>query len=151
MPENIVVSLELAKRLRDAGWSQEKNISSFYYSGEGWLMVCTIHVEGETVLIPVTGAELTFHSPWLSAPTAEEILRELPDYQVMSEEGVVSIIHQVMSEEGVVSIIQLSDIYNKRKTKFSIFKGETLASAAAQMWIYLKTNNLLDATDPTTN
>lgn len=138
MPENIVVSLELAKRLRDAGWSQEKNISSFYYSGEGWLMVCTIHVEGETVLIPVTGAELTFHSPWLSAPTAEEILRELPDYQVMSE-------------EGVVSIIQLSDIYNKRKTKFSIFKGETLASAAAQMWIYLKTNNLLDATDPTTN
>ena len=138
MPENIVVSLELAKRLRDAGWSQEKNISSFYYSVEGWLMVCTIHVEGETVLIPVTGAELTFHPPWLSAPTAEEILRELPDYQVMSE-------------ERVVSIIQLSDIYNKRKTKFSIFKGETLASAAAQMWIYLKTNNLLDATDPTTN
>ena len=79
-----------------------------------------------------------------AAPTADEILDELPGYLYNDFDSLMwldirkndngYLVHYYDSEYGKSGFITGEKIY---------FEEETLADAAAQMWIYIKENNLL--------
>lgn len=100
-PESITVSLEWATKLKEAGWDD----------------VCYFRQEEH-------------EGPGLEFPTAEEILRRLPDSPRPH-----SPMHIFRMIDGTWQIV-----YDNTED-FVI--ADTLANAAAQMWIYLKTNHLL--------
>jgi hypothetical protein len=114
-PENIVVSLDQAKKLKAAGWIQNTHWS--------WAE----HDDGETKLSCVYDnrdswacCELYF------APTAEEILRRFPMYTV------------VKTDEGITACGPTN-----KGTIATALPQLTQADAAAALWIYLASNSLL--------
>lgn len=106
----------MAKKLRDAGWKQDSRM--WWLTGESRV------VDSEA------GYSWSEYPDWSSmdrieAPTAEEILRELP----IGTEG-------TKTSDGFAVGINRDDISRA-------FMSDTLANAASSMWIYLKDNNLL--------
>ena len=127
---DITVSLEWAKKLRDAEWDQEDCVF-FYVSND----------KDDFLLVPrhynTMEKSESFHH--FSAPTAEEILRELP---------------HVIHDKGSPRFLQCGK--HKKFWDVGYWRGvepmknvteDTLANAAAAMWIYLKKNNLLPSND----
>ena len=123
-PQSITVSLEWAKKLKEAGWKQ----IGFFWKTEksggitGW--------SGDTSKPPKEDLD------WIAAPTAEEILRRLP--------------HQIVLETHPLFLQAMPDgdewkiAYWTFRIEKGVWKNEdSLANAAAAMWCYLEENNLL--------
>jgi len=133
----ITVSLETAKSLRDAGWKQDNAdfdwvISSQSYGGESY---------GEEVLRArkISSGRPRKHSTLpTSAPTAEQILRELP--QTM--DGYRLTIYPIW-DVGAWCVTYLAPDHTPHEALEIDYVDKSLANAAAEMWIYLKENNLL--------
>ncbi len=134
---NITASLSTAKRLRDAGWDKETEFVYDPKMGVRWI--------GEEYSDCL---DIGF-----GVPTAEEILRELPweydDEEYEYEDGYdrclppnAYISHTLYLEVGRNSEDEWRVSYNCPAGGYNKFGG-TLANAAAEMWIYLKENNLL--------
>lgn len=121
---NITVSLDYAKKLRDAGWIEE---TYFVYFNE------RLRPKYET-----QGIMLTKVPSIIPAPTAEEILRELPEMYQSLIIGKANGKWRLMPFDAVSN--KDSKIGNIRMDKFD---EDTLANAAAAMWIHLKENDLL--------
>jgi hypothetical protein len=143
---NITVSLQVARSLRDAGWEQED--SSFYWGK--FDPPKRRHLEDGTIVdIPKEEAEAMSyswyyyneenmpyadedHNSW-AAPTAEEVLRELPEFYT-PEDNKKRAMKCYPSAHGRWAVD-----YEGHCTQWS----DTLANAAAEMWIYLKEHDLL--------
>lgn len=149
-PESIVVSLDLAKQLKEAGWSQhEMKVctdgkerpcanTSFYWSETSkgnWMIVDSL--KG-------TIAED------IAAPTAEEILRRLPQsirsvgLNLSAKKGEREyVLHIVKTNTTRWRLIYWDSDGLPWVAPSADFIDESLANASAQMWLYLKKNNLL--------
>ncbi len=118
-PQPITVSLEKAKELREAGW-----IIPTYFT---W----------NTTTNSLCGGVSDMGYLWM--PTAEEILRELPDHFVTNRTKrrlTIDLSDNRIEEE------QWAIFYGSHGELYELY-GFNLANAAASMWIYLKNNNLL--------
>jgi len=127
--ENIVVSLELAKKLKSSGWEQkaiwfwtvDKEHDPFLYGGKKNGDQPTLTPEG--------------HREYFACPTAEELLRELPVIEPECDNSAELTIER--ADDWEVSYKEEGKGYHIRFTAY------TLANASAEMWIYLKEHNLL--------
>ena len=152
---DITVSLEWAKKLRDAGFSQgfsgvfapssvetleqimPTKMNDIYFY---WMDVRKDYTKGE----PCPQVESVYCNYLMiaAAPTCEEILRDLPSWLI--QQGRSSFLRIVPEQDGHgidgwKLIYEPSDDPEK-----AIWQDEdTLANAAAAMWIYLKENKLL--------
>lgn len=114
---DITVSLEMAKKLKEAGWIWDD--AQFFWS--------TKTLESKVWECPHRSQySLISNQTDIAAPTAEEILRELP----------------------IGSLAQMEEKERKRWTVSSPnihgLPFPSLADSAASHWIHLKENNLLD-------
>lgn len=161
-PESITVSLEMAKALKEAGWEQdiyvkEKPQSQYVYMQDDLHL---IHVDNDTDWILgndyQSGSRELEEYGYCTAPTAEEILRELPDpvkfpdnYEgsIRFNEGYLLIEHD--NEDWSAQYYHCvyggfkATVQRKDKEEWVVKNADTLANAAAQMWVYLKEHNLL--------
>lgn len=118
----ITVSLEWAKKLKEAGWPQD----SFLY----WF-----HLEG---LNSLTSEKIEASAiEYIAAPTAEEILRRLPRVSLSGDECYLQA-ERIIKETWNVEYEGTDGI-----SRSEGFADESLANAAAAMWCYLSDNNLL--------
>lgn len=128
--ESIVVSLELAKQLKKAGYPQKFSVGNFGYC----VHTCTgIHgwtdwSAGEKGLYDGSGEYGIDDDTnyFIVAPSAEEILRRLP----------FGYWHIEQEKNGGADFVVVDNLTNR-------FYGETLADAAARCYCYLAENNLL--------
>lgn len=117
-PESIVVGLEQAKALKEAGWPQ---IDALYF----WAVDEEVPVLYRS--IDASAADIGC----IAAPTASGILAKLPiGWEAMRNTD-----------------IEREDSYGVRVpttgSQWVKLNEDTLANAAAACWIYLKVNNLL--------
>ncbi len=144
-PENIVVSLEMARRLKEAGWPQDN--SCFY-----WLR-CGDGKDDFSVSRTDVGRNSMVES--FAAPTAEELLRRLP-YKINTTTRKKTSIYGEMFDTFTLEIRVLSNrtyrIYYKNKytnlgrdPSLGGFKATDilLCNSLASMFIYLSTHHLL--------
>ena len=148
-PESLVVSLDLARQLKEAGWEQEESIFWLFWSDthdEGWIEYGSIHSFD-------SGAKSMYkRGAVFAAPTAEEILRRLPKHlNAFGQHGRLTVQFGLSQSQWQPCVG-----YIHHKSNNWIFQGDnyqdgmmyfvdtdSLANAAAQMWLYLKKNNLL--------
>lgn len=153
-PQNITVSLEWAKKLRDCGFPQGfsgvfapttvENIDQILPSnaGEGsyfyWMDVRSDYRQGE----PVPQVESVYcNCPMIAAaPTAEEILRMLPD--ILEERFSLIIFRDYNREEKKQEWCLMYEHIPNRMPLYSE-SSDTLANAASAMFVFLSENNLL--------
>lgn len=130
------VSLELAKSLKEKGYPQGGH---FWWDFNGiediWILVCEMELPSDYI------QDSNFY-----APTADEILDLLPDYVQFEEHSLPFKlkIHKELEEYQIVyarhrRIITEKLDYQERGRCFA----DSLADAAAKMWLYLKENDLL--------
>ena len=136
-PQSITVSLEWAKKLKEAGWPQvtPQNPASLFY----WAHFIGLE---EPALVYASKVEMIRFDEFeilLSAPTADEILRRLPnDLTLKNEkEGAKSCPLRIGKFEKRWDVR-----YFLRGTNF-LFLDDSLADACAEMWCYLSANKLL--------
>lgn len=131
--ESITVSLEMAKRLKEAGWEQ---LSSVFCWSE---IISGAEVIGkEDVKLWLEQYGRGDEDIFSDAPTAEEILRRLPHMEPGKCEGIADL------EMTPIHPDRWRVAYNESGVGYHIkFEEDTLANAAAQMWIYLSDNKLL--------
>lgn len=110
------VNLDLSKQLKEAGYPQKSFFSWSWYGNRNY---------PDWEVIPKWGNESEY-----AAPLADEILEQLP-CATQQEWFVIS--KNPSKEEWVID-------WN---TKNEMFKGDTLADAAAKMWLYLKKEGLI--------
>jgi len=116
----ITVSLEMAKKLEEAGWEQKS--CHFVWVGEQIVGIQSAHYTG---------------SSGYSAPTAEEVLRELPaTLEWKNDSDKIARIHFEMYPDS----FQVGYSPQWEKEWFRPKSADTLANAAAAMWIHLKDN-----------
>lgn len=131
-PESITVSLEWAQRLKEAGWVQDV---CFY-----WIKHASSPKPFVVYLPNLQQRDPDTLEIWFHAPTAEEILRRLPK--------------SLATKDRTIHRLSINCNGGKRWRIFygtdvlfdspvAVDANESLANAAAQMWIYLKTNHLL--------
>jgi hypothetical protein len=134
-PESIVTSLDWSKKLKEAGWSQEG--STFYWQEHQ--PTHEFHVWFRDVLHL---SEVKVPGLCFAAPTAEEILRRLPKDITKNDGSCYALEVYFCAEDGNClvykpmirgQIMQLADAANK----------DSLANAAAAMWVYLSEQKLL--------
>ncbi len=130
-PESICVSLEMAKRLKEAGWQQNPYIFEwqiYNFGSKDHIDLVCYHSEE----FKMKGAKSSAYKKieFYSAPTAEEILRKLPE---IIEESRLNCI--VVLKGWCVS-------YADPLKAFS-FEDESLANAAAACYCYLAEHDLL--------
>ena len=140
-PESIVVGLEQAKKLKEAGWPQvtpQHPTSLFYWAHFIGLEEPALVYAGKVELIRFD--EFNF---LLSAPTAEEILRRLPDVLKVKEGYTAPLLvtHRAWEERGWYVMYSTGLRYGDEKGE--VTSADTLANAASKMWCYLKEQNLL--------
>lgn len=127
------VSLELSKQLKEAGYPQE---SYFYW--EKWVT----EEEGYSLLhyISITEWNEDDKNRMFTSPTADEILDQLP-ISVKTNEIHFFIKLYKSGIYWIISYLQkdLTEVYKNLYQTSS----ESIADAAAKMWLYLKKNNLL--------
>ena len=111
------VSLELSKQLKEAGYPQETEFC--YYRNAD---------EYHFLRNPFEGKMRPFPEKTYASPTADEILEQLPEYVMVHREN-----SGWYCEFKTVS---------GRKTDIGFF-GDTIADAAAKMWLYLKKEKLI--------
>lgn len=156
---SITVSLEMAKKLKEAVWEQED--STFYWaSGKRhaeWVCVYDGHCDkaitnnagyGEPpwtyYLSDIDGGNEYSNDDKIvekyAAPTAEEILRNLP-YSISWKDDSDNIAVLFISKFPSSYRVGYSPQWTK--DAWSTPDSESLADAAAACWCYLKENNLL--------
>lgn len=118
MITKLVVSLDTAKKLKEKGWTKPtvhcwsmSNISNGEYR-----VYLSAHLAND-----------------INAPTAEEILRELPDY--------------IHDDDGKIQWLYINRYDNEYHVGYQYiqdFCHKSLSEAAAQMWIWCKENNYLE-------
>lgn len=136
-PESLVVSLEMAKRLKEAGWKD----GCYFWWREGGSAIDPMVVlcsQKNGTWIP--GRPYMTSVKFFPAPTAEEILRRLPRFLPWKDnsDNMSSLFVNVFQSTYRVG-------YSPQWTNdvWSSPDAETLADAAAGCWLYLKENNLL--------
>ncbi len=139
-PQSITVDLDHAKKLKEAGWYQNSSVHQWYRNKSD----DSISVDHRTILaLPINKIEVL-----VDAPTAEEILRRLPDMWPVGTEALLLTCCQSPEPERLW-VITYSDKNGGHPDELDAGKGGTpmidqsLANAAAAMWIYLKSNSLL--------
>lgn len=130
-PESIVVSLDWAKKLKEAGWLQ--NETMFLLEADGLNAKLIRSAEGAT--------RATSPFSYFSAPTAEEILRRLPKICVIQKERVELCCHWSITRQPGVFYHTFDGGHASEEIVECC--EETLANAAAAMYCYLDSNNLL--------
>ncbi len=125
-PESITVSLDMARKLKNAGWLQSESHFIFIHSDADTKLWSRWNTGGEP-----RGGYIDGSMSW-AAPTAEEILRRLP------------------AEVDDESLYVSSQRYNGLWVVYYGVHGErhqhlddTLANAAAAMYCYLAEQKLL--------
>lgn len=134
-PESITVSLDMAKKLKKAGWPQD----ALFYWCKYW----------ETLDWEVREPEpaYTRDGNQVAAPTAEEILRRLPTLIKTDGKDFWLTINKMFRDNPMGEGWQVW--YTNRDDVSSLWltteqwSNADLANASAQMWIYLKENSLL--------
>lgn len=128
--DSICVSLEMAKKLAKAGWPQLDSL--FIVMDDGEIRYRAIQLTDESG--NMTGT-------CFAAPTAEEILRNMPEI--------------IKQQDGLKEFIYFQNVYRSRGNFCVAYytlrdmeqvvdlEDESLANAAASCWCYLKENNLL--------
>jgi hypothetical protein len=138
--QDITTDLEISKRLKEKGFPQD---SLFFHR----LYDCNDDI-GKNI---VERVEVDFHTKlsydrYIPSPTAEEILKELPNFIGMVSSGGGRF-------GGRVGFTILEEFHaylmwwgktNKPKCPSHIINDKKLCNALALMWIYLKDNNLLE-------
>lgn len=132
-PPTITVSLDWAKKLREAGWPR---LGSIFW----WRCYTSKGMDSETWVLETIdrywphadGRRYTYSEP-LAAPTAEEILRRLPKF---------------ITEDGMVHRRHVHWDYGDNRVEYGrnhvyCADAESLANAAAAMYCYLAEQNLL--------
>ena len=139
--EQICVSLELAKQLKEAGYPQE----SLFYVDEASKQTTYPNTEFRKIIREVDG-KLT-NTEYFSSPTASELLEELPNYISDTPDGFYLHIakwHEEIEKEPYQCFYKPAKGNVKRAFEnFAEFRGNTTQDALAKMWLYLKQNNLL--------
>ena len=139
-PESITVSLDWAKKLKEAGWPQTGQC--FYWiahKGKGMAAVAFYkHVQNGRY-----GKSVVFGA----APTAEEILRRLPEAIYLGPER-EALYLSVMPDDYKWIVLYSPEYDQRRCDKENFWKRdrESLANASAAMYCYLAEKKLLPAT-----
>lgn len=128
--QQICVSPELAKQLRDAGYPQE----SFFY----WWVEKDLDKQGVNHRIPAVfegKAELPYIEN-IAAPTAAEIGEQLPEI-IRTDRAVNMISFRVKTFQGK------KEYLTAYHPDFDTFYADTEADSRAKMWLHLKAINLI--------
>lgn len=139
------VSLELAKQLKSAGFPQE---SEFWYKKilTSDKLPSLIHLNKvEVELAKIASYKSGLSANYCSSPTADEILDHLPD-RIVADEAMcfdLNIWSNPSYPRWVVSYWWDEDTRRKSGMDNKNISDNSLADAAAKMWLYLKNNNLL--------
>ena len=127
-PESICVSLEMAQRLKSAGWPQESIFRWIELSDEQFILWTKSDYEG-TMKEDEEFDGIHGWSIFADAPTAEEILRKLPMHSIHGN-----------SKGYIVTVDDLHD----EKGRFAHHEQDfSLANAAAAMFLFLSENKFL--------
>ena len=123
--EDIVVSLENAKRLKEAGWPQDESIFRWKNRGS-WEIALKRQSSNKA-------------GTFIAAPTAEEILRMLPDWIFCKKNSMGG------GGDWCIGDMQshVCTPLAYKEMKKSMIESDTLSNAAAAMWCYLSNNQLL--------
>lgn len=126
------VSLELSKELKKAGYPQKGERNWRYNENPNDAML---------VEFPFESSRFEF----CAAPTADEILDILP-FDIIGDEGMrfdLNIYRELNFGRWVVCYWWDEDSRRKSGEKIENIEANTLADAAALMWLYLKEKELL--------
>ena len=123
--KNHVVSLEIAKQLKEAGWKKETEFDFVEHKS-----ILSSGYEECRLLIPATSVSLYPEEYWnyYPAPLATEILEELP-------EKISLCAFYAKSEYRAVD----NDVHRNASTQVS----HNPCNALASMWLYLKKKKLI--------
>jgi len=130
------VSLELAKALKEAGFSQESDIYWVWSTDE------------ERYVQRIKNAMLYYASKDLglniAAPTADEILNLLP-MEIVGEDGNIYILVIEKIDTLRWGIKYITDFPERTENKRLNTEWDMdITNAAAKMWLYLKKESLLE-------
>lgn len=144
--EDIVVSLELAKELKEVGYPQK---SLFY-----WVSYLTKNSISEYKLMDEPNIQWEFERSGemkiISAPTASELLDRLPRFMNSNGKFHWEISLEEIEEKQFIDGKEL--VERKTVELFSMMypyhavkvQGKTFVEMLAKMWFYLKQNNLIN-------
>ena len=138
----MTTSLAMSKKLLDAGW---KSKSPFFWTFSNpsrnkgpkprWALKCS----GLCLRNWMKAKSPTSKLEIIAAPTAEEILRELPKIILQRDEELdVAILPKTLNISP-----ELGKWLVTYSHPFERISADNLADAAANMWIHLKENKLL--------
>lgn len=138
----ITTSLAVSKKLKEAGW--ETPFTKHH------LRNAECKRKHETVYYWNTDANGSYLHTFpdctqdaIAAPTAEEVLRELPVY-IERESITYSLCIVAVGKHWNVHYSSPNpEVKDDPNYPIAGIHADTLANAAAEMWIYLKTNGLL--------
>lgn len=134
-PESITVDLKHAKMLKEAGWPQKEALlwwsSRLHPDPYDESLVWQLSNDDR----PIGTHDWCKQAGTFAAPTAEEILRRLP--LTMQARPLT-----MQARYDNCGRVHWGVCYIKNE-KVQMQWQDTLANAAAQMWCYLKKNNLL--------
>ena len=133
-PSTITVSLEWAKKLKEAGWPQSEPLHYWHRNVGQWYVYAKDFSEHDFNM--VDGANFPAD---VAAPTAEEILRRLP-YEIMDEGEAFELVI-APRRHGGWNVFYTHE--NGENRCAALEKEDSLANAAAAMWVYLKEHDLL--------
>jgi len=122
MKTNHVVSLEIAKQLKEVGWKKD---TMFW-----WCNGATTHLFTTPTHLHFSECKAD-HFP---APLATEILEELPDWWGENEAGII-----IFKDCGTWFVQCKKNMLDKPIVDFN---DDNLCNALAKMWLYLKKNKL---------
>lgn len=133
--EKITTSLELSKELKENGFKQDSIYTLSKDSLSNRYELCFIHPQ-------------EIKEDEYSAPTAEELLEELPKDLFINDKSYHLCIYYAVSKYRCIyerlykeyGCELIREILNKE----IISDNEKLCNALAKMWLYLKKNNLLE-------
>lgn len=138
MTQHHVTSLELARKLKEAGYPQE---------GEFWWKHYEQSEVGELPIL-ARDDEINdgFMEDYYAAPLCTELLEQLPEYIDLpdgSRKYPLIYKDHYGDERGQVYRAYLSDISNPNFLGEMRFENQSLPNALAEMWLWLKENSYL--------
>ena len=148
MIEKYVVSLDLAKKLKEAGWEKE-TVYWWVKTQRGIRLEAIRYVElypkQSYGIIWLDDAGKEEFMPLAPAPLAEEILEELPKYIYEHVEGERKTYYLTVKIDKNGYSIGYSDELTEWLYLFTLF--DQLSNAAAQVWLWLKEHGYLEEED----
>lgn len=130
------VSLELSKQLKEAGYPQE---GEFVYLVDKWGLRDNAFWRLEDLSdSDINHFDASKDCNIFSSPTADEILEIIP---IPLKAG--ANYRPVLSRSPQTGKWEIILIHPTNGNDYKVFKGESLANAAAVMWLYLKKEGLI--------